>query len=160
MRLTVNSDTSMSEAIGVLREAYKEHKYLTVTLNTGKKRSISQNSLSHQWYAQVAIETQEYTAGHVKCLCKYHVGLPILRGVPEDERSTEIQKICTFCEEVLDHVPYETRIEMMEYLPVTSLMTTEQLSEYLTGVQFNYSRKNVILYWPDEWVKNGEKYVV
>ena len=142
--------------IGVARETFKEHRYFTVTINTGKKRTLSQNSLSHEWYGIVSSETKEYTPGEVKRLCKYHVGIPILRAIPIDERTEEVQKICEFCETTLDHVPYETKIEMMEYLPVTSLMNTKQLSEYLIGVQFNYARREIILYFPDDWVRNEQ----
>ena len=155
MRMVINSLPSLSKAIGTLRESFTEHKYLTLTINTGKKRTVSQNSLSHQWYGQVADETKEYTAGEVKCLCKLNVGLPILRGIPEDERTEEVHKLCLFCDNFLDKMTYEARVAAMEYLPVTSLMSTAQLNDYLTGVQYNYSRRGVLLLFPDEWVKNG-----
>jgi hypothetical protein len=101
----------------------------------------------------VSAETGEYTPGQVKCLCKLHVGIPILRAIPEEERSEEVQKLCDFCDEVLDGMIYETKVAVMEYLPVTSLMSTKQKNEYLTGVQYNYARRGVILYFPDEWEK-------
>jgi hypothetical protein len=151
MRLTVNSDISLSEMIGAAREIFKEKKYFTVSFNTGKKRTVSQNALAHLWYGQVSLETGEYTPGHVKCLCKYHVGVPIIRAIPEEDRSEEVQKLCVFCEEILDGMTYETKIAVMEYMPVTSLMNTKQLSLYLTGVKDNYVKRGVILFFPDEW---------
>ena len=155
MKYTINSDKSLSKAIRSLRETYKEHRYLTMVTNTGKKRTTSQNSLSHQWYYQVANETKEYTPEEVKAICKLNVGLPILRGIQTEDRSTEVQKLCDYCDKYLDKMTYEEKIAVFHYLPCTSLMSTTQLSEYLTGVQYNYSRRDIILYWPDEW-ENGK----
>jgi hypothetical protein len=151
MRFTVNSEMSLSEMIGKARETFKINKFFTVTFNTGKKRTISQNSLSHQWYGQVAAETGEYTPGEIKCLCKLHVGLPIIRATPEGERGKSVKRVCEFCDTYLDYKTYEEKVFSMEFLPVTSLMNTKQLSEYLTGVQYNYARRGVILFFPEDW---------
>lgn len=141
MKLIVNGKEPLSKAIGVLRETYKEEKYFTLTINTGKKRSKLQNALSHAWYLQIANETGEYTAAMVKCLCKYHVGLPIIRGSDEDYNEK--------CVEFIDTLTYEQKILAMEYMPVTSLMTTKQIDDYLLGVQENYARRDIILDFPE-----------
>lgn len=56
MNLTINSDTSLQSAIGDLRAAYKAHKFLRLSVKTGKARSISQNSL--MWEILTAIAKQ------------------------------------------------------------------------------------------------------
>lgn len=156
MRMTVNSDASLSKAIGTLREAYKEHRYFTLTVGTGKKRTVSQNSLSHLWYYQVSEETKDYTPGEVKALCKFNVGLPILRGVPVEERGKEVAELCEYCDKYLDYKPYEEKIANFHFLPCTSLMDTKQLGQYLTEVQMNYAKRNIILYFPDEWEEESK----
>lgn len=131
MKYTINSKDSLSSLIGKLRETFTEKKYFQVTINTGKRRTISQNFVSHGWYKQISTEGSEYTPEEVKNLCKYHLGLPILRGDDESFNAT--------CEAIIDPLPYESRIKAMTYLPVTSLMSTVQLSLYLETVQRHYA---------------------
>ncbi|WP_373031656.1 hypothetical protein [Sulfurovum sp.] len=96
-----------------------------------KDRTLSQNAISHVWYTEVSKKEGEYTPGEVKNLCKYHIGLPILRG--------EDAKFNAICEQWIDPLPYEEKIAAMEFLPVTSRMSKKQKSVYLEGMQKNYS---------------------
>ena len=150
LKITVNSDISFSEAVGKLREEYQAHKYLTVSINTGKARTVPLNSLSYRWFTQISAERGDITPGEIKCIFKLYKGLPILRGMDEDSKSSEILKLCDFCDTYLDHMPYEAKLAALEFLPVTSLMTTVQFKAFLTEVQYNCALKNIILFWPDE----------
>jgi len=131
MKHTINSEHTLSEMIGLLRATFKEKHFLQVTLNTGKKRTISQNAIGHAWYRQVSLEENEYTPGEIKNMCKYRYGLPILRG--DDEKYNEA------CRVAIDPLSYANRIKAMEYWPVTSLMNTNQETEYLESVQRHYA---------------------
>jgi len=139
--IKVNSANTLSEAIGELRKKFKEKGYFTLTINTGKNRTLSQNALSHVWYDKVAKEEGEYDVEGVKCLCKFHKGLPILRATDAE--------INEYCVAVIDLLPYEAKIEAMKFLPVTSRMNTEQLTTYLEAVQANYSGR-VDLQFPED----------
>lgn len=130
-KLTVYSERSLSESIGEIRELFEIKKYFTLTIKIGKKRSIDQNWVMHGWFQQIANELREYTADHIKCQCKYHLGVPILRA--EDE---EFNRKCKL---ILDPLPYETRIEAMSLIQVTSIMSTDQLSEFMGLMQDNYA---------------------
>jgi len=130
-KYTINSEDSLSDMIGILRHTFKEKKYFQVTVNDGKKRSIEQNFVSHGWYAKVSKEEGEYTPEQIKCLCKYHFALPILRA--EDPVYNE------WCCNVIDQLSYENRVEAMKYTPATSLMTTKQLSSYMEHIQRHYA---------------------
>lgn len=138
---TINSQDRLSDIIGLLRQTFKDKKWFEVTINTSKGRTISQNSISHAWYKQVADELREHTPGEIKCLCKYHFGLPILRG--DDPEYNDA------CAKVIDPLPYEDKIKAMEFWPVTSLMKTKQLSDYMEHVQKNYIGR-VELTFPDD----------
>lgn len=138
---TVNSDTSLQQAIGELRELYKVHKFLSITIKTGKARSIDQNSISHAWYEQIARELRDDTALGVKNYCKLHFGVPILRAENEDFR---IQY-----DTVLKPLTYEKKLMAMNFLPVTSLMTKPQLSQYLEAIQQAYAGR-VQLEFPEQ----------
>lgn len=141
MQLTVNSDTALQQAIGDIRELYRAHRFVRVTLKTGKARSHDQNSISHAWYEQIARELREDTALGVKCFCKLHYGVPIMRA--EDEEFRELY------DSVVKPLPYEKKLEAMKAWPVTSLMTKDQLSQYLQAMQDGHAGR-VRLEFPKE----------
>jgi len=140
-RFIINSPAAISDLIGHLRELFKETKFFTVTINTGKKRTLALNSLSHAWYTQVAKEEREYTDEEVKCLCKLHFGVPILRGEDEDYNNT--------CVQLIDPLTYEGQLIAMKVYPCTSKMNTKQFCRYLEQVQAHYAGR-VKLEFPEE----------
>lgn len=131
MRLIINSRDSLSVAVGELSKTFEEARYFTCDIKTGKKRTMPQNAISHRWYALVSRVEKEYDPEEVKCLCKYHKGLPILRA--DDEKYNKD------CVDIIDPLTYEAKIKAMKYWPVTSLFNTEQFAEYLGAVQRNYA---------------------
>ena len=143
-RMTINSDASLQNVIGELRETYKARKYITVSVIAGKGRSIDQNSLSHAWYQQVALELREDTANDVKRFCKLHFGVPILRAENAEFRAS-------YDAAIRSTLTYEQKLIAMDFMPVTSLMTTGQISEYMTKVQAHYlNERGVVLEFPAE----------
>lgn len=142
MKLTVNSETTLQTAIGELREQYRSRKYLTVSVNAGKGRSLDQNAISHAWYAQVARELREDDERGVKRFCKLHFGVPILRA--EDDEFRQV-----YDGAIRERLSYEDKLAAMDILPVTSRMTTAQLSRYMEDVQAHYSKHGVTLGFPE-----------
>ena len=142
MNLTINSDTSLQQAIGDLRESYRVHKFIRLTLKTGKARSIPQNSISHEWYGQISRELREETPLAVKNFCKLHYGVPILRAENAEFR--------TQYDTVLKPLSYDKKLLAMNFLPVTSLMTKDQLSQYLAAMQEAYAGRGVKLEFPEQ----------
>ena len=55
----VNSDVSLQQAIGGLRDEYRQHRYVRVQTKAGTKRSRDQNAIAHAWYAQIERELRE-----------------------------------------------------------------------------------------------------
>jgi hypothetical protein len=131
MKKTVNSDTALQDLIGDLRETYKVHRFIKVTYTTGKARSQDQNEISHVWYEQISRELREDTALGVKQFCKLHYGVPILRAESEEFR--------TLYDLVIKPLSYEKKLAGMSAWPVTSLMTKDQLSQYLEAMQQGYA---------------------
>lgn len=130
-KLTINSPATLKTAHKYMSDMWEDKKYLTVTLETGKKRSLSLNAIGHIWYEQVSKTEGEYTAEGIKCLCKLHFGLPILRA--DDEEYNE------YCVKFIDHLPYEQKVAAMKYLPCTSLMKSPQKMRYMEQLQEHYS---------------------
>jgi hypothetical protein len=106
-----------------------------------KSRSQEQNALSHVWYQQLAAKLREYTADGYKAECKLRLGIPILRGEDEEFRAKY--------DATIKHLDYEQKITVMEWFPVTSLMNTSQLSQYLEQMQQTYADR-VQLRFPQE----------
>lgn len=142
MKLIVNSDQSLQDAIGELRQQYGAKRYVSVQITAGKSRTLDQNAIAHVWYEQVARELREDDAAGVKCFCKLHFGVPILR----DESDVFREKY----DRLIKPMRYDEKLELMEWFPVTSLMTTPQLSKYLEKVQAHYQGRGVWLEFPAE----------
>ena len=141
MLTTINSEESLQRAIGELRELFREHHFLRVSVKTGKARSLNQNAIAHAWYEQIARELREDTPLGIKNFCKLTIGVPIMRA--EDEEFRELYDL------VIRPLPYERKIAAMNAWPVTSLMTKPQLSQYLETMQEAY-RGKVRLEFPEQ----------
>ena len=139
--ITVNSADTLSSLLGDIREMWNKHKYLRVSIKTGKDRSLPQNSITHAWYAQIARELREDSEMGWKCYCKLHHGVPILRLADEEFRATY--------DRVIKPLSYENKLEAMKVWPVSSLMTKAQLSEYAEAVQADFARRGVVLKFPE-----------
>ena len=55
--------------------------------------------------------------------------------------------LCRYDKVVKTH-DYETKLEMMDLLPVTSIMTVEQMAEYLEAIYYKYTDAGVHLHRP------------
>lgn len=131
IKLTINSKQSLSKAIGTLRETFDKAKYFTLSIKTGKKRTLNQNAILHAWCEQVSLELGEHTPMQIKCLVKYHIACPMLRA---DEYYNDTYLT------VIDALPaYENKIKALEFFPATSLMDTKQLNRVLEAMQHNYA---------------------
>ena len=108
------------------------------------KRSLDQNAISHAWYNQISAELHEDTPEQVKCECKLRIGVPIMRAENADFRNM-------YDNAIRSNLSYEEKLEVMRYLPVTSLMNKAQLSRYLELIQQTYAMRGVVLEFPNEY---------
>jgi hypothetical protein len=139
---TINSDASLQSTFGELREMYRQHKYLRVSAKAGKDRSLDQNAISHAWYEQLARELHEYDALGWKCECKLLHGVPILRA--EDAEFRQF-----YDRAIKQSLSYEEKLAAMRFVPVTSVMTKQQLSKYLEAMRDHFLRRGVRLEFPE-----------
>jgi hypothetical protein len=115
--------------------AFLRHQKLpfTARISDGRVRSIEQNRLQWLWAAEAAMQRQDVTAREVQAEWKLRFGVPILAADNEDFAATALRL------EV--KLSYEERLELMEFVSVTSLMTTKQLKSFLDQVyQYNAER--------------------
>lgn len=140
--LIVNSQHSLDECIGDLTEAWEHDKWLRVRWTNGKRRTPDQNSISHCFYEQIAKELGDQTEEEVKCECKLRFGVPILRADDPDFRD--------MYDSGIKGLTYEQKLKAMRFIPVTSLMSREQLSKYLEHVQREFAGRGIVLEFPEE----------
>ena len=113
----------------------------TVAIRDGKHRTPPQNRLQHKWYQEAAEQLGEYDAGEYKNRCKLRFGVPILRATCD--------KFADMWEKSVEHLPHETKVEMMEFISVTRLMTTKEKTQYLDAVQKFLLERGADLTRPD-----------
>ncbi len=138
-----------SAFIDYVHDKYQQREPMTITVQEGKRRSIDQNSISHKWYAQIAMDTGEMSAHEVRRFCKLHFGVPILRA--ESTRFRESYDL------VIKPMEYPMKLVAMEIFPVTRLMKTKQMTRYLKDIQKHYADRNtdpVLLQFPEEYLQS------
>jgi hypothetical protein len=113
---------------------------LTVSATKGARRSIPQNSTAAKWYAQIAAETGEEPA-EVKAQCKWRHGKPIM----EAERPDWVAE----WQPLYAPLPYRMQIKVFEIIPLTSLLTVRQMTQYMDAVQREYRAQGFDLIDPE-----------
>lgn len=141
--IIVNSDESLEGAIDLLRYLYGRHRYFSFTPKFGRARSLTQNAISHVWYEQVALVVGDDDARGIKRYCKLTIGVPIMRAEDADFRQAY--------DVAIKGLTYEQKLVAMDILPVTSIMTTKQLSQYLEEVQQHYATQGIRLEFPSDY---------
>lgn len=114
----------------------------TISIGDGDKRTLSQNSLLHKWFAQIATHLGDRTAMQVKGQCHVAYGVPIRRRDPIWSRVWE---------RMFDGLTYEQQCFLFErgILAMTREMSVKELTEYMDAVQQHYRAEGVPLTDPD-----------
>ncbi len=89
-----------------------------------KKRSLPQNALAAMWYRDRGKSTghkEEYE----RCTCKLNYGIPIMM---QESYFAELW-------EPYSKLPYEIQHKAMKIVDVTSLMNTEQMTDYMYMIE-------------------------
>lgn len=116
----------------------------TVSITDGEPRTLAQNRMQRQWFRD-AEQQGDQTAEEYRGYCKLHFGVPILRA--ENEAFVEAY------DRTVKPLPYETKLALMQEpidLPITRIMTVDQLSRYLDAVQQHLTGLGFLLTDPGE----------
>ena len=97
----------------------------------------------------MAVTLDDISPLAVKNISKLHCGVPLLRA--EDDFFRE-----KWDRLIKKHFSYEQKIELIEWVQVTSLMSKKQLSAYLERVREYWSKAGVILSFPDNYVQSDD----
>ena len=104
-KISVNSAAKLSEAITKLTAAYRQHKFVVVSLRPGKDRTLDQNALWFSMYERIAQMTQIGDVEDARRYCKLHFGVPIMRNADADFRDAWNRMFL--------HLTYEQKLELM-----------------------------------------------
>ena len=141
VRIDCTHEAGWDALAGVRSQALLSNKPFVVQV-VGQRRSLDQNAISHALYSQIASSLEDQTVQEVRSECKLRHGVPILRAASETFRETY--------DKVIKPHDFETKLKIMEWLPVTSLMDKAQFSEYLDTVIREYSKQGVSIIMPGE----------
>jgi len=141
MPTKVISEPGHVEALAILLRGRKLP--LTVSWVQGASRRQAQNRLAFQWYGDISRQLGDQTIGQVRSECKCRFAAPILCADHASFAVTwgRLRERFTW-EEVLAFV------EATE-LPMSSLLTVKQMTEYLDAINLEYSRQGVRLTDPE-----------
>jgi hypothetical protein len=112
----------------------------TVSYAKGIKRSNQQSRTAEKWYQQIGSETGE-TQAEVKGQCKLMYGLPIM----ERDNGAWVEEWYPF----YGPLPHVMRAKLFQVLPLTSLLTTRQMAEFMDAVQKEYRGQGIELIDPE-----------
>lgn len=107
-----------------------------------KKRTADQNSLIYAAYNDIAKQLGDRTPLDVRKESKLHLGIPILRTEDAEYRE-RYDKL------IRHRFSYEEKLELMADWPVTSLMNTNQLSQYFEAMIEYWSKRGIVIKTPD-----------
>ena len=119
-----------------LEGQWAEKRYPTVQMMKAD-RTNNQNAMIHALYGDIARQSEDLSVLDVKCMCKLHYGIPILRAASAE--------YCEWYDRGLKNLSYEDKLKLMVYYDVTSLFTKEQCTEYLDTIIKEYSSKGYVL---------------
>lgn len=140
VRWRLTNETTLEQFSAFVRNAWSKGHHPTVEFLD--HRTLDQNSLIYAWYSDIAKARGDMTALNARCMSKYWCGLPILMTESEVFRDRWDRLIRNTFE-------YEQKLELMEWFPVSSLMSKKQLSQYLERMHEYWGKNGVQLEWPE-----------
>lgn len=145
-RSVANAD-QLALLIAYLRERKRP---FTVEITDGRNRSSEANRLSFKWYKEISEQTGE-AVEDVRARCKLVHGIPILRE-NESFRATY--------DRLIRPLAHDDKLDLIRTtdMPVTRLMSVEQMSRYLDEVFRRHAEFGIELTIPpDKFAFNPER---
>jgi hypothetical protein len=116
---------------------------MLVTITQGDPRRPAQNRLAQRWFADIARQLGDQDREAVRAECKMLFGVPILRAENEAFRAEY--------DAMLRPLSYEAKLRAIRVfdIPVTRMMTTKQMTEFMDAMQQHWSSMGVRLTDPE-----------
>ena len=133
----ISSSDTLLNALEWVKALHNKHGYVKISATVGK-RSLDKNALAYVWYADISRFKQDESPIEVRCFCKLHFGVPILRA--ENEAFAEY-----YNKFVLHQATYEEKLRFMMFCDITSIMTQKQMTNYLNQMQLHWQGEGLFL---------------
>ena len=143
VKIDATTESGLEALLNVRANALLSGKPFVVQV-LGEKRSLPQNDLIYELYTIIASQKEDESIADVRRECKLRLGVPILRAENEEFRAM-------YDKAFKGGLTYEEKLAAMDILPVTSLMTKEQGTQYIDSVIREYSKQGVAI------VMNGDQ---
>lgn len=116
----------------------------TVTVTAGESRSTLQNRLAQRWFSDIVRQLGDQTHDEVRAYCKLHFGVPILRAENEAFKASY--------DRILKPLDYAEKLEAIRVFdfPITRLMSTKQMTQFMDAMQRHWSQQGVRLTNPED----------
>ena len=135
----IRTEADLEEWISLLRARSRP---MTVQAKAGADRSLDQNSTMWMWAGEYAGQLGDVTAKEVQHRWKLEIGVPILRS--------EEPTFCAWYDAKIKGWTYTEKLEAMEWIPVTSLMTVPQMTALMDAIQKEAAEQGIRLTDPEE----------
>jgi len=145
---SVSNDYQLSQLLTYLKNRKRP---FSVEITEGRDRSTEQNRLAFKWYVEISDQTGE-DREDVRARCKLEIGVPILRAEQEKFRATY--------DRLIRPLAYPEKLALIRdiELPVTSIMSVDQMSRYLDIVFRRHAEIGVVLTVPpDRYAFNPDR---
>ncbi len=137
MKFRAKNKTLIPADFQAERAMEKTHGEVEVRIITkAERRTLDQNALQWKWYAEIGEFIGE-DSGYVHRYCKAFFGIPILRREYPEFRDKY--------DRLIKGRSYEEKLELMEWIPATSVLTRAQASEYMDSVERYWRQQGVDL---------------
>ena len=113
----------------------------TLSWTIGRDRSAEQNRLMWLWAQEAADQRGDVTRTEVQQEWKLRIGVPILRAEDEDFRIAY--------DAAVKALPYERKLALMAYMPITSEFKVPQMVAFLDAVERECRLQGLRLTDPD-----------
>jgi len=138
--------------------------FITATNDEAEVRTLAQNALSAVYYKAIA-EEFKYTTMEARLRCKLDFGLQALleqTSLVSKKKKTPTpaailaKKVMRTLQIIkFKWLGYEQKLEVMETLPCTRIMTTAVFCDYLKQIEFYYLDKGLRLESINETLRNN-----
>lgn len=142
MKLSVHNGDDLTRLIAYVTQ----HPFpFRCAVTAGEDRSEDQNSLSHVWYQDIGRQLDGWTASDARAHCKLNIGIKRILYSENDEFREQWNRL------IRGRFDYEELLDLMlpphDY-PVTRIMTTKQMTQFMDEVHREFSMQGVTLTKP------------
>jgi len=132
---TINKALNTALNVNVKEKKQKIEVCISNLKTAKQRREIAQNSLNWVWCGDEAKQRQEYTPQEIHERNKLEYGIPIMCRDPD----------FAMLWQPFRYYIIEQKLRILKHMPITSIMSIEQMTEYLSTMKIDKESKGIFL---------------